>query len=403
VAAVFWSECAALQRGFGRGSARGRSTARLVAADTVEAAVELMFPGVSRVVTTEAVDGVSMSTVFWSVVEGVSSESPNAASNAAVCFVEADAQAMPLLESFAKCCNAAGIAGLAVSAACVGDGVPTLHFAVEAEPFWASAAAPATEADTACAVGRVRAWVQDVIVDSKVCPFTSSADVAGTGLSAAGVVPGAVLYPVCDAAGTGSTAIVGLLGAFWRATVDLLSQPPEDASSTLLVAPLFAKGDYDGFVRGTEIIVRNLQLVGADDDAALVFFHPNYDRDHPALKQDRPTHGHLPPSAWLPAYLRLTRSAEEVDALSAEQLASANYQRRAPCAVLNILRADQVERAEVVVPSALIEPTPGRRVRVTGARVYAQNTWRLATQATRKTDAQGHEYLVVSRQQAADE
>ena len=40
--------------------------------------------------------------------------------------------------------------------------------------------------------------------------------------------------------------------------------------------------------------------------------------------------------------------------------------------MINILRSEQVEAAEAVVPWEVIEPEPDRRVRVSGARVYAK-------------------------------
>eukprot|EP00326_Haptolina_ericina_P022069 CAMPEP_0181183666 /NCGR_PEP_ID=MMETSP1096-20121128/8547_1 /TAXON_ID=156174 ORGANISM="Chrysochromulina ericina, Strain CCMP281" /NCGR_SAMPLE_ID=MMETSP1096 /ASSEMBLY_ACC=CAM_ASM_000453 /LENGTH=160 /DNA_ID=CAMNT_0023272361 /DNA_START=38 /DNA_END=520 /DNA_ORIENTATION=- len=62
--------------------------------------------------------------------------------------------------------------------------------------------------------------------------------------------------------------------------------------------------------------------------------------------------------------------------------------------MINILRADQVEAAEKLVPWEVIEPSGGRRLRVSGAKVYAANIWRFARAATAKVTADGHEYLV---------
>ena len=277
------------------------------------------------------------------------------------------------------------------------DEAATLRVRFEAGGDWSVPASMFSEeavaASVTCGVARVRAWVQDVIVDSKVCPFTASPDRAGTGLEAAGVTPGPVLWPTSVAEGSGPRATVDLCRDFWRAVVDLLSAPPEEASTTLLVAPLFAVGDHGGFLRAMDLIVDSLKLVRGDDDVALVFFHPDYDRDDPALRQDRPIHGHLPPSAWLRAYLKLAKSDEEIASLTDDDLRKSLYQRRAPCTTINILRADQVDKAEAFVPSMVIEPTPGRRIRVSGAKVYAANTWRLAAASERRVDALGYEYL----------
>ena len=68
--------------------------------------------------------------------------------------------------------------------------------------------------------------------------------------------------------------------------------------------------------------------------------------------------------------------------------------------MINILRSEQVEAAEKVVPWELIEPEEGRRVRVSGARVYAKNIYRFATEAKTKTVG-GYSYLVAKREKAA--
>ena len=61
--------------------------------------------------------------------------------------------------------------------------------------------------------------------------------------------------------------------------------------------------------------------------------------------------------------------------------------------MINILRSEQVEAAEAVVPWEVIQPEPDRRVRVSGARVYAKNIWRFATDASERT-VDGYKYLV---------
>ena len=280
------------------------------------------------------------------------------------------------------------------------EGAPAVHVALRSDANWALE--EASQAEVEREVLRARAWVEDVVASPPgrapgVCPFTASADLAGTSLGAARVPPGAVLWPVCAARGCGAAATVAVVAAFWRATCELLSSAPEEASSTLLAATHYATEDHGAFLNAADVMVRNLKLVQGDDAVALVFFHPLYDRDDAAIVQDRPSHGHLPPSDWLRGYLRLTHSEAEVDSVSDEQLRNANYQRRAPTFLINLLRADQVAAAEAVVPSSVIEPSPGRRVRVTGARVYATNTWRLATAATTKQDDGGHTYLVAAR------
>jgi hypothetical protein len=116
----------------------------------------------------------------------------------------------------------------------------------------------------------------------------------------------------------------------------------------------------------------------------------------------RLTHGHLPPHDWLRSYLKLQQSPQDIETLSEKQLELANYQRRAPFFMINVLRADQVAKAEDIVPWEVIEPEPGRQFRVSGAKVYAHNIWRLATKSTTKKDpVTGYEYLRVSASSSA--
>lgn len=62
-----------------------------------------------------------------------------------------------------------------------------------------------------------------------------------------------------------------------------------------------------------------------------------------------PAYGHLPPLTWLPAMLTKSGVGTSADAawLAADptRLAASNYQRRAPCLVLNVLRASQLDAA----------------------------------------------------------
>ncbi|KAJ8604472.1 hypothetical protein CTAYLR_000953 [Chrysophaeum taylorii] len=335
----------------------------------------------TKVMVNDVNDGISLSAIFWTTVEELLREAKNEASQAVLVFSRGESPLAAWVDYVASL----DIRGLEIS--CRDDApCPTLLARVEPEM-----ASDLLEIDASGSVPTMQRWVQDVIVDTKVCPFTASPTVAGSGL--ADVQPGAIGYPTCAAVGSSDAALVVLMSTFWSTAVDLLNAPPEDLSTLLLCAPHFAPRDHDAFARMTACLVKNLKLVQADHLLSLVFFHPLYDRSriHPP---DAMTHGHLPPEPWLPSYLRLAHSEEEIANLTKDQLKRANYQRRAPFTVINVLRSDQVEKAETVVPWELIEPEPGRRVRVSGARVYAQNTWRLATKSQQRTDPDtGHLYL----------
>ena len=149
-----------------------------------------------------------------------------------------------------------------------------------------------------------------------------------------------------------------------------------------------------------DAVVKTLKHIGAEKELSLVFFHPDYERAR-VEPRDAFTHGHLPPQNWLRAYVALTEGFDEAAALTDAQLANADAQRRAPHTMINILRSEQVEEAEAVVPWEVIEPEAGRRVRVSGARVYAKNIYRFAKEAETKTAPDGYAYLVAGRRSAA--
>ena len=123
----------------------------------------------------------------------------------------------------------------------------------------------------------MKRWVQDVIVDSRVCPYTKTADLAGIGV--AGVNPGAIGYPVCRVVGSDTAAMCAVIASFWNNCLDLLNTPSDDLSTILLCAPGVVPDSHEQFVRVSDAIVKTMQLAGANRYVSLVFFHPMYDRE----------------------------------------------------------------------------------------------------------------------------
>jgi hypothetical protein len=326
------------------------------------------------------------STIFWSIVNDAC-QFP--AKEATIIFDKDD---FPV-DEWAEMVSGLGIQGLTCE---VAEDAPLPCVRVEVD--WSlEDAGFLGDAEADQAVEVLKTWVQDVIVDSRVCPFTRSAEIAATNLENQGVEKGPILYPVCGAVGSGGASLVRVLRAFWGSSIDMLSQPPSEASTVLLSVPAYAERDHDAFKEMTSTIVKTLKHVGAEHQLSLVFFHPDYERSviEPV---DSFTHGHLPPQDWLRAYVRLTEGNEVASGLSEAQLKQADAQRRAPFTMINILRSEQVQAAEAVVPWEVIEPEEGRRVRVSGARIYAKNIWRFATDASEKT-VDGYKYLVTGGKQ----
>ena len=132
------------------------------------------------------------------------------------------------------------------------------------------------------------------------------------------------MYPVCGAVGSGGAALVRVLRAFWGSSIDMLSQPPSQASTVLLSVPAYAERDHDAFVEMTQVVVKTLKHIGAEHQLSLVFFHPDYERSV-IEPLDSFTHGHLPPQKWLRAYVRLTEGEEVATGLSEAQLKHSPY------------------------------------------------------------------------------
>jgi len=328
----------------------------------------------------ETAEPIVTSTIFWSVVNDACSFPSK---EATVIFDKDDFPA----DEWADMVSSLEIEGLTCESL---DGpLPSVMVTVDWD---AEDAGYLGDAEADRSVEQLKTWVQDVIVDSKVCPFTRSSEVAATGLENQGVEKGPILYPVCGAVGSGGAALVRVLRAFWGSSIDMLSQPPSEASTVLLSVPAYAERDHAAFTHMCSTIVKTLKHIGAEHQLSLVFFHPDYER---AVIEpvDGMMHGHLPPQAWLRAYVRLTEGEDVASGLSEAQLDKSNAQRRAPFTMINVLRAEQVAAAEAVVPWEVIEPEAGRRLRVSGARVYAKNIWRFATDASEKT-VDGYGYLV---------
>jgi hypothetical protein len=104
-----------------------------------------------------------------------------------------------------------------------------------------------------------RLWLQRAVIGLNLCPFAKS--VHGKGL---------VRYVVSDAQDD-----EGLLGDLERELQVLLSAPPEEVDTTLLIHPfvLTAFADFVRFLDLVEVVLRTQRLEGVLQVAS---FHPDY-------------------------------------------------------------------------------------------------------------------------------
>eukprot|EP00611_Tribonema_gayanum_P030059 TRINITY_DN8233_c0_g1_i1.p2 TRINITY_DN8233_c0_g1~~TRINITY_DN8233_c0_g1_i1.p2 ORF type:complete len:395 (-),score=75.31 TRINITY_DN8233_c0_g1_i1:181-1365(-) len=234
------------------------------------------------------------------------------------------------------------------------------HIRSAGEPYKLGSPAAA-----AAGVEQLRAWVERVVVGLRVCPFTHSVDIAPAGLEKRGVAPGLIGYPV-----TRSTCTAGVLRDFWAETLTMLSTPPEQTSTLLLSAPCFAR-DFNTWAAFTEAMIASLRLFRVDDMIKVIVFHPDYVRSH-VQPTESPAHGHLPPTSWMPKMMENFYKGLQEDF----PYGASDFQRRAPCPAINVLRADMLENAVV---ESLVDLGGQRRfTRVSGAKVYCANTKNLA-------------------------
>ena len=132
------------------------------------------------------------------------------------------------------------------------DDVNTEHFCIDGTP-----------ADEAV-VAATRAWVEGIICQVKVCPFSATADRAG-------LPQGGVTYPLTHAR-------IGeeMYEAFWKQVLELQAADERTLSTVLLVAPRFATYSPDGFDAFADTLNTALARLRVEDYIQLVFFHPKY-------------------------------------------------------------------------------------------------------------------------------
>jgi hypothetical protein len=156
-------------------------------------------------------------------------------------------------------------------------------------------------------------WVGKLMSDMGVCPFTASADQAGLPL-------GTVFYKV-----ERCTSFEEMYAAYWKEVVRVEQSNERELSTTLLIAPELCLDQLELFESFTNTLTQPLTaLLGLEDLLQLVFFHPQW-------------------------------SFRDGDArASKHQGQAANYARRSPWPMINILRTTQVRAAQKGIPTGLV-------------------------------------------------
>ena len=184
-----------------------------------------------------------------------------------------------------------------------------------------------------------RRWVNAVIGDFGVCPFTMNSERAG-------VPMGGVRYSISR-----TTSIDEAFFRYWQEIHTLLAASERDIATTLLIFPeieLF--GDFELFEAYCECLSDALCAsgMGFENEIQLVFFHPKY-------------------------------QFRDGQARSGNDQGAANFARRAPWPMINLLRTKQVRNAQKGVPTGIVYKQNEERLNAVGAaelgRMLYQRNW----------------------------
>jgi len=211
------------------------------------------------------------------------------------------------------------------------------------------------ESDDEVIIIDTKNWVQKVIADFAVCPFTVDPDRAG-------IPMGGVRYSVSRA-----TSADEAFYRYWEEVMIVLQTPERAMATVLLVFPeieLF--GNYELFEAFCDSLQDALSksALNLETEIQLVFFHPRF-------------------------------QFRDGQARSGSTEGAPNYARRGPWPMINILRTPQVRAAQKGVPTGVVYKQNEERLNAVGAKVLQDMLYNrdwtglpihsMASKTTRKT------------------
>lgn len=159
-------------------------------------------------------------------------------------------------------------------------------------------------------IDTTKTWVSKIMSDMGICPFTRGSEKAGLPM-------GDVFYCVDRHEG-----VEDVYARFWKEVVRVEQHKEKDLSTTLLILPEFFLNNVELFETFSNTLTQSLTALKVEDLCQLIFFHPHW-------------------------------SFRDGNARSGEGLA-ANYARRSPWPMINILRTTQVRAAQKGIPTGLV-------------------------------------------------
>lgn len=115
---------------------------------------------------------------------------------------------------------------------------------------------------------------------------------------------------------------------YWQELTLLLNSSESDISTTLLITPEFHLDNSDGFDEFCNSLMSTMAPLAVEKDIQLVFFHPKYSFRDGAMRTD--------------------------------ENGAANYARRSPWPMINILRTNQVRSHALLFADTLCLKGDGR-------------------------------------------
>ena len=155
-----------------------------------------------------------------------------------------------------------------------------------------------------------KAWTQKMMADLGICPFTADAEKSG--------MPMGPVYYAVDR----STTMEDVYEAYWKMVVKVEENDERDLSTTLHIFPEFCMDNIEAFENFSNTLTQPLESLGVEDLLQLVFFHPHW----------------------------TFRDGGERSGMGS----AANYARRSPWPMINILRTNQVRAAQKGIPTGLV-------------------------------------------------
>jgi len=164
-------------------------------------------------------------------------------------------------------------------------------------------------ADDETIIDLSRTWVDKMMADLALCPFTQSSGRSGIPL-------GPVHYHV-DRVSTMEDAYQ----VYWSEVCRIENVEQNEISTTLHILPEFCMNSVELFEQWADTLTGTLEALSVEELLQLIFFHPNWTfRDGGDRSGDNP----------------------------------ANYARRSPWPMVNILRTKQVRVAQKGIPTGLV-------------------------------------------------